>query len=156
MNILQSSFSLLLAVSLFSILGIADLSAQDRPANSEIGIIIGEPTGLSAKFWSNDQSAFDVGLAWSFRGSGSIHLHADYLRHQVLVPETNDLLFYYGLGGRMLFRDDPKVGIRIPVGLQYLIPQSRLSVFFELVPMLNLIPATEFDANGGLGVRYFF
>lgn len=147
---------ILLAGCLAGLCEISDLKAQDRPGNSEIGIILGEPTGLSAKFWSSNHSAFDLGLAWSFGGRGSIHIHGDYLLHQTISPETDDLLFYYGLGARILFRDDPRVGIRIPLGLHYLIPQSRFGIFFELVPMLNLMPATDFDANGGVGVRYFF
>lgn len=131
------------------------VQAQDRPGNSELGIIVGEPTGLSAKFWTGGRSAFDLGLAWSFSGQGSMHIHSNYLRHSS-IENNPDLYLYYGLGGRLLMKSEPKVGVRIPLGLQYMIPDSRLSLFFELAPMLNLIPATDFDVNGGLGLRYFF
>jgi hypothetical protein len=141
-----------LAIS-FCVLTANDSYAQQRPSNTELGIIVGEPTGLSAKFWTGANSAFDLGLAWSFSGQGSMHIHSNYLLHNTL--DNQDLALYYGLGGRLLMRDDPKVGIRIPLGLQYVIPDSRLGLFFELAPMLNLIPDTEFDVNGGLGLRYF-
>lgn len=131
------------------------LAAQDRPGNSELGIIVGEPTGLSAKFWTGSNTAFDLGLAWSFSGSGSMHIHSSYLIHRS-IDNNPDLALYYGIGARLLMETDPKVAARIPLGLQYLIPDSRLSLFFELAPMLNLIPDTSFDVNGGLGLRYFF
>lgn len=131
------------------------LQAQNRASNSELGIIVGEPTGLSAKFWTGNNTAFDLGLAWSFSGQGSMHVHSSYLIHRS-IENNPDLSLYYGIGARLLMESDPKVGARIPLGLQYLIPDSRLSLFFELAPMLNLIPDTDFDVNGGLGLRYFF
>lgn len=141
-----------LVISFYGLTAI-DSYAQERPSNTELGIIVGEPTGLSAKFWTGANSAFDLGLAWSFSGQGSMHIHSNYLLHNTL--DNQNLALYYGLGGRLLMRDDPKIGIRIPLGLQYVIPDSRLGLFFELAPMLNLIPDTEFDVNGGLGLRYF-
>lgn len=147
---------LLLASLLLLVSGVmaSNTQAQDRPSNTEIGIIVGEPTGLSAKMWTGANSAFDIGLAWSFSGQGSMHIHSNYLIHNTL--DNPDLALYYGLGGRLLLQEDPKIGARIPLGLQYVIPDSRLGLFFELAPMLNLVPGTEFDVNGGLGLRYFF
>lgn len=129
--------------------------AQNRYSNTELGIILGEPTGISLKMWQSNNTAYNFGLAWSFSGQGSIHAHADYLRHNWLDVTEGDLVLYYGLGARLLLRDDPKVGARIPVGLQYLIPNSRLTVFAEVAPMLDLIPDTSFEVNGGLGIRIF-
>lgn len=129
--------------------------AQNRYSNTELGIILGEPTGISLKMWQSNNTAFDAGFAWSFSGKGSIHVHADYLRHNWLDVTDGDLALYYGLGARLLIRDDPKIGARIPVGMQYLIPNSRLSVFFEVAPLLDLVPDTSFEVNGGLGLRLF-
>lgn len=144
---------LLILTIIFIGISATDGIAQNRPTNTELGIIVGEPTGLSAKFWSGSNSAFDLGLAWSFSGQGSMHVHSNYLLHNTL--DNPDLALYYGLGARLLMQEDPKIGIRIPLGLQYIIPDSRLGLFFELAPMLNLIPDTDFDVNGGLGLRYF-
>ena len=129
--------------------------AQSRPGNTELGIILGEPTGISAKFWNSNRSAFDAGVAWTLSGDGALHLHADYLLHNWLSVESGSLAFYYGIGGRLLLANDPRVGVRVPVGLQYIIPDSRLGLFFEVVPTLNLIPSTSFGVNGGIGVRFF-
>ena len=31
-----------------------------------------------------------------------------------------------------------------------------LDVFFELVPLLDLVPSTNFELNGAIGIRYLF
>lgn len=129
--------------------------AQDRYSNTELGVILGEPTGISLKAWQSDHTAFDAGFAWSFGGSGSLHLHADHLWHKWLDVETGSLALYYGLGARVKIADDPRLGARIPVGLQYNIPDTRLATFFEVAPLLDLIPETTFDVNGGLGLRIY-
>ena len=130
-------------------------SAQGQYSNTELGIILGEPTGISLKMWQSDKTAFGTGFAWSFGGRGSVHIHADYLRHSWLEVETGSLALYYGLGARARLADNSRFGARIPVGLQFNIPDTRLSTFFEVAPLLDLIPETTFDVNGGLGLRIF-
>jgi len=48
------------------------------------------------------------------------------------------------------------VGLRIPVGLEYIFSGERVDIFLEIVPLLDLVPDTDFSLNGGIGVRYFF
>ncbi|MDZ7758465.1 hypothetical protein [Rhodohalobacter sp.] len=145
---LSLAFALLLGA-------ISTLDAQSRYSNTELGVILGEPTGISFKGWQSERTAIDAALAWSFGDNGSVHLHADYLRHNWLDVDSGSLAFYYGIGARALFSDDSKFGARIPVGLQYLFPETRLSMFFEVAPTLDLIPETSFGVNGGIGVRIF-
>ncbi len=153
MNKIKISLLTLAVTFLFGALSVAD--AQTRHSNTELGIILGEPTGLSLKMWQSNNTAFDAALAWSFGENGSLHAHADYLRHNWLEVDRGGLAFFYGLGARALFADDAKFGARIPVGLQYLFPDTRLSMFFEVAPTLDLIPETSFGVNGGIGVRFF-
>ena len=148
--LLSILISLLMA---FSLSNTAD--AQSRYSNTELGIILGEPTGISLKAWQSDDTAFDAGFAWSFGDNGSLHLHADYLWHKWLDVETGSLALYYGLGARLQVADDPRFGARVPVGLQYNIPDTRLATFFEVAPLLDLVPETSFDVNGGFGIRIF-
>lgn len=123
-----------------------------------VGVLLGEPTGISVKKWNNQRSAFDLGVAWSFVGSNDrIHLHADYLLHSWISDiKKGELAFYYGIGGRMVFSNDPTVGVRIPFGLNYMIEDAPVGLFAEAVPILDLTPATEFNGNGAIGVRYYF
>jgi hypothetical protein len=123
-----------------------------------IGVILGEPTGISAKLWIGDQMAIDLAAAWSFAKEGAFQLHADYLFHlmELIKVSEGKLPLYFGVGGRMKFGEDNLFSVRIPVGLAYLFENVPLDVFLEVGPMLNLVPATEFDIGGGIGVRYFF
>lgn len=153
MKLFLPTLLLAMALSMFSFSEEAD--AQNRYSNTEIGFILGEPTGLSLKAWQSDTKAFDAGIAWSFAGNGSVHIHADYLLHKWLDVENGNLALYYGLGARALFRDNPRFGVRIPVGLQFNIPDTRLATFFEVAPLLDLIPSTSFEVNGGIGLRIY-
>ena len=132
------------------------LEAQDRGFG--LGVILGEPTGVSFKNWVGRREAFDVAVAWSFEGEGAIHIHADYLFHnfRLFNIEKGDLVFYYGIGGRVKTVHETQVGVRIPLGLSYLFEKDPVEIFFELGPILNLTPKTLFRMTTGVGIRYYF
>lgn len=140
-----------------------------------LGIVLGEPTGLSAKLWTDQDRALAFGLAWGGLGSrgGYFHANADYLFHNfTLIPVSKGrLVLHYGPGIRLRSwsngdswnngrdRDGnghTRFGIRFPVGLTYLFEGAPVDVFLEVAPALDLIPGTSFDVDGGLGFRYFF
>lgn len=134
---------------------------QAQPDNNTgLGIMIGEPTGITFKSWTSDINAFDIGLAWSVGRYDAISIHADYLWHRFGVfneLETGQMPVYYGIGGRMVLGDlDTYIGVRVPVGLAYLFEDAPVELFIELAPIVNLAPDTEFDMDGALGVRYYF
>lgn len=129
--------------------------AQYRPGNTELGVMLGEPTGISLQVWQSGSTAIDGAVAWSFGRHDHVHIHADYLKHNPLDVNQGSLTFYYGIGARAILADEARFGARFPVGLHYIIPDSRVSLFVEVAPIFNLIPATDFDMNGGIGVRYF-
>lgn len=136
------------------------LKAQNKGFG--LGIIIGEPTGVSAKIFTGG-NAIDLAAAWSFADNGGFHIHGDYLFHNysLIKVENGRLPFYYGVGARVKFldrnrySDDVVLGARFPVGLSYEFSGFNADIFFELVPILNLVPATDFDLNGALGFRYY-
>ncbi len=140
---------------IFAFTAVDHSQAQNRPGNTELGIILGEPTGISFKSWQSGTSAFDLAVAWSFGRNGAIYLHGNYLKHHAQSVNRGSLYLYYGLGARTILQDDPRFGARIPLGLQYIIPNSRLTFFFEVSPVLDLVPATKFGVGGGVGIRYF-
>jgi len=121
-----------------------------------LGIILGEPTGLSAKLWTGGSNAFDFGVAWSFGGSGHLLVQADYVWHSSLTKASSGgLALYYGIGGRVIFSDKPDVGLRIPVGLDYVFSSAPIDIFVEVVPIMDFIPDTDFEINGGIGIRFW-
>jgi hypothetical protein len=133
-------------------------NASAQVSGFGLGIILGEPTGISAKLWKGETTAIDAAAGWSSGKNSVLHLHADYIFHNfnLIDVQKGKLPFYYGIGGRVKFADDTKVGIRIPVGMNYIFAGAPFDIFLELVPLLDLMPDTEFDIKAGLGARYFF
>lgn len=123
-----------------------------------VGVILGEPTGISFKLWAEKNSALDGAVSWSFTKESSFHLHADFFLHNfnIFKVEKGKLPIYYGIGGRVKLVKDTRVGVRIPIGIEYIFQNVPIDVFLEIVPLLDLIPGTEFGINGGIGIRYFF
>jgi hypothetical protein len=126
-----------------------------------VGVILGEPTGISFKQWLTRENAVGGAVAWSFREDAALHAHLDYLYHRQGVPETESdvgrLLWYIGIGGRVKAEEkDSRLGVRLPLGLDYVFAGSPIDIFFEVAPVLDLAPETEFRLHGGFGIRYFF
>ena len=126
-----------------------------------VGLIAGEPTGVSFKSWLDSATAWDFAVAWSFKGDNSFTLHGDYLKHRFgLFPVAKgDLPLYFGVGGTLRFNDDAgqtAFGARIPVGLDYHFEDLPLGAFLEVVPVLDLFPETDIRLNAAIGIRYFF
>ncbi|MBK7481702.1 MAG: hypothetical protein IPI72_03005 [Flavobacteriales bacterium] len=146
--------------------------AQDHGLG--VGLMVGDPTGLSAKYWIAGERALDFGLAWGLWRGGYVHLHADYLFHNMnlITVSKGKLPLYYGPGLRIRswgangywhrgrYEEGGgghiDLGIRFPVGSAYLIDGAPVDVFFELVPTLDLVPATSVDLDFALGARYWF
>lgn len=127
-----------------------------RSENIGIGLMLGEPTGVSVKYWYNSRSAFNIGAAWSLSGrSEALHLHTDLLLHSWFA-DTESLAFYYGAGGRIIFASNATAGIRFPFGLNYVFQNIPFDLFVEAVPILDLTPNIEFAGNGAVGIRYYF
>lgn len=138
------------------------------------GIILGEPTGISLKGWISGDKAIDGAVAWSLREGAYFSLHADYLFHNMDLIKLGKgkLPLYYGPGLRIRSWNGHRywnnghwhdydgsrasLGIRFPVGLDYLPAKGPVDVFLEVVPGLDLIPATDFDITGAIGARYWF
>ncbi len=137
------------------------------PRQLGIGIIAGEPTGLSVKYWLDDTQAIDGAAAWSFWDDDGFQLHADYLWHNfdLVDPGAADgkLPVYYGVGARLKFEEDngkgddgdTVFGIRVPLGISYLFEDGRFDVFAELVPVLDLAPDVELDLQLAVGLRFY-
>lgn len=135
-----------------------------------LGVIIGEPTGITAKKWLDNGNAVDFAAAWSTSGNDSLQVHADYLFHQGQVPVNADthgqLPWYWGVGIRVKLKEDDNnnsrnnndnlIGIRIPVGLAWYPENTDIEVFGELSPTLDFAPNSDFDLGVGLGARYYF
>ena len=124
-----------------------------------IGVMIGEPTGLSAKYWLNDVNALDFGLAYSFvRRNSAVSLHADYLYHAFDIIKSNYRIpIYYGFGARLrlVSGDDNALGARGVIGVAWLSDRAPFDVFLEVVPVFNLFPSTSLNLDAAIGTRFY-
>jgi hypothetical protein len=145
----------------FAILVVLALLPATAAAQREgfgVGIIVGEPTGISIKQWLSSKTAVDAAIAWSFARESSFHLHADYLVHAFDEFQTTEAVpLYYGIGGRLKSSKggDARLGVRGVIGIGYLFREAPIDLFFEMAPILDLTPSTELSINGGFGARYF-
>jgi hypothetical protein len=143
--------------------------AQDRGFG--LGVIIGEPTGISAKLWTSSVNAFDFGLGWSvggdrigrykgnYDGGSRVHFHMDYLWHSFEAIHSSERFpLYYGIGGRINSGAgyDGSAAVRGVFGIAWLPHATPIDVFLELVPSLQITPSTGFGLDAGIGARYFF
>lgn len=148
-------FKFIIVFGLTVVFHCGTISAQD--SGFGLGIVLGEPTGVSGKLWTEDSTAIDGAVAWSFEKKPTLYLHADYLLHNfnLFKVEKGKLPLYYGIGGRAKFEEKGKIGVRIPVGINYIFPNVPLDIFLEIVPLLDLVPSTEFGLSVAIGIRYF-
>ncbi len=135
--------------------------AGARPAGAAgnrfaLGVMVGEPTGVTGKYWLAPARAVDGGASWSMAHEDALELHADYLLHDFSWLEVDHgyLPVYYGVGGRLLMADRNRLGVRLPVGLSYLTDTRRVEFFMEAAPIVDVVPDTDFEMGGGLGVRF--
>lgn len=135
------------------------LAPSQAMAGIGVGIVAGEPSGFSFKWWAEDGTAVDAVTGWSLDDS-NFYVHCDYLWHRTIedVEIGGTAPLYYGIGARVLLRDDgdSKVGVRVPIGLDYLFDNGRFDVFIEIAPIFNVMPETDFDLSGGVGARFYF
>lgn len=147
----------LVLISVFFVL--LSVSSYSQTRGFGLGVMVGEPTGLSAKYWISGQNALDFGLGYSFVRKGRLHFHMDYLfHHQNIFRSTENFALYYGPGFRLktVEGDDARLAFRFGVGLVWLPRNAPIDVFVEVAPLLDIIPATDFGVNAALGLRFFF
>jgi hypothetical protein len=143
----------------------ASAFAQDHLG---LGVILGEPTGFSIKYWIDKEQAVDGGVGWSFWDEDGFQLHADYLWHNFewLQPAVTagKLPVYFGAGARLKFRDnnnwrdddgDTVFGLRAPAGISYLFDDKPIEVFAEIAPILDLAPDVELNLSLAVGMRFY-
>ena len=120
-----------------------------------VGLVLFEPSGLTAKVWLGRSTALAGGIGWSAEENHYLHLHADFLfyRHRLAGDRNLDLDFYLGAGGKIVFRDSDNAWFRFPLGVDFLLRKSPLNFFFEVVPSFNF---SDLKLFGAIGFRYIF
>lgn len=132
-------------------------TAQRASGDVGIGAHIGQPTGLSLKFYKPTTSV-DVLAAWDLDDFFYINVHSIWDEH---LNEQETVHFYYGPGlfagvrdrGSDARMDEFGFGISGAAGLDVLI--NKFEIFAQVTPRLELIESTDFDLGGGIGFRVY-
>jgi hypothetical protein len=135
--------------------------SDDFAGHLSAGLIIGEPTGASLKYWLNDVMAVDGALGWSSRRHSDLYMHGDVLWHNFdLIPVSQGKLpVYFGVGGLVRFRHDGygnDAGVRFPVGISYMFDNVPVEIFAEIGPAIDVAPDLHGEVTGGVGARFRF
>ena len=140
------------------------LSAQTKTGSVGVGFQAGNPTGLNLHFRSTKPARLDILLAWDFddndRDFFFVNVHGLWFKR---IGGSQPFHFYYGPGAFIGVRDDNRkgdrddetvLGVSGNFGINY--EFSRVDIFVQLTPRLEIISETDLDVGGGLGVRFFF
>lgn len=147
--------------------------AAAHPQGVGLGLMGGNPSGLSLKVWTGGNVALDAGLGYSLWYGEALSFHGDVLWHTrslIQPPADGYLPFYIGLGARVVMADAPhnypytRIGVRIPLGLEYVFSNVPIGLFVEVVPTFDLagVPNSGpyngqfFGPQGSIGFRYYF
>lgn len=147
---------IIVLMSLFSSFAFAE--------NFGLGVILGDPSGLSMKMKLDEGHSVDGALAYSSGWHHGLQFHADYLKDRARTWHTNGggpINMYYGIGGRLIsYNDDRKdlvsLGPRGVMGLNYDIVNPNIEFFGELALVLDVVPSIGADIDFGVGARIRF
>ena len=155
--------------------------AQAQNDNWAVGFKLGEPTGLNIRKYFNGIHAIDVSIGTyggilsnnrKYRGDEGIYknaglaIQAHYLWHTPFF-NSESVHVYYGLGGQVNSRRTyPKrlepdyqksisLGGSVLGGVEYFIPDNRISIFLEAGTYMEVIPRPfYFSPNISGGIRF--
>lgn len=143
--------------------GIGEIRAGFQEKILGLGFFLGAPSGISFKMWTSDIGAIDGAVAWEFGRRDILIIYVDFLKHnfEKFHVRKGSLPFYYGIGTRLKIaetkeKQENKLGIRGVAGIAYILETRPVEVFFELAPVLDIIPTIELEAAGGMGIRFYF
>ncbi len=129
-----------------------------------LGVILGDPSGLSGKMKYDGRHSIDGALAYSSGRHSGLQFHADYLwdRARSWGTTHGPIDMYYGLGGRLISYNDEdhkaqvSVGPRGSLGLDFNINNPNIEFFGELAVVLEVVPSMTADIDAGIGARIRF
>ncbi len=164
---------LVLAVLALSAPALADddeaKGEQGRPAEKGtlgVGIILGEPTGISARLYLKDDQAIQAAVGASFVANG-IQADGDYVFHPVILQDRDTFVLplYVGPGLRFIEYSGGSngashfaAGLRAVGGMLFDFKTVPLDAFIEVAGIFEYDFKTGVGAglNLGAGVRYYF
>jgi hypothetical protein len=165
------------ALCIILALSLTPSQAEAKGGPFGLGIIGGNPTGITGKYFFGSEDAIDfhLGIGGWGRRNRDIGIYVDYLRHFDLGVRNSvmSMAFYAGIGGDIIFTDNGYCGkfnckdyrdgdgtvwlaARAPLGINMMFQKVPLELFLEIIPALYIIQYISFDIDLALGLRFYF
>ena len=142
---------------------------KGRPAEKGtlgVGIILGEPTGITAKLYLKDDQAIQAAAGASFVANG-LQVDADYVFHPWILQDKDTFVLpvYGGPGVRFIDYSGGSngsshfaAGLRAVGGMLFDFKDGPLDAFIEAAGVLeyDFKTGAGLGLNLGAGVRYYF
>lgn len=160
---LRSTRSLLVLALALGIGLVPTAQAQRTSGAAGLGGQVGDPSGVSLKFYNAGAPSYDFLAAWSSIND-FFFLNAHAVFEEPIDAENVDQPLEWFIGpGAFLgtfenngpFSGDVVVGISGTVGLQVVLAE-HFELYLQATPRFALVPETEGELGGGLGLRYYF
>lgn len=131
-----------------------------------LGLIFGEPTGITGKLYLADDRAVQAAVGGSFYAD-AWQLTSEYLLHPWILQDRDTFVLpvYVGPGLRFMYYNEGRggdahfaIGVRAVVGMLFDFKTVPLDVFVEVGGVLEYDFEEGFGPgfNVGAGVRYYF
>ena len=144
-------------------LGLAASTARaERWGDQGVGIMVGNPTGLSYKIFLDERIGIDAAFGVD---DEELDTHVDLLVHDFDLLRRSpafagltrdaDVPVYFGVGPRLYFGNDTEIGLRLPIGVSVFPHRTPWEFFGEIAPIVRLSPSTGINFDFSLGVRYY-
>lgn len=161
--------SVLLFTGVMGYAAITPKGASPFCLNQGLGVVAGEPAGVTVKYWFKEREAAQALAGYSFDRYAIIS--ADYLYH-FLAPGSG-LVSYIGIGATFYFSTSGDratknvysfyesregtsgLGLRVPVGGEWFFSRP-FSALIEFAAGIGAIPSAWGIVDGGIGLRAYF
>jgi hypothetical protein len=138
-----------------------------------LGLVLGEPTGLTAKLYLDKPFALQFGLGWidDFGNHDGVDVNVDFLWHPVVLARAPafTMPLYLGVGARVLdhhFRyhaggviyddHDTRLGVRGPIGLLMDFNRVPIDIYLELALVIDLVVFNRDYVGDPYCDRYYY
>ncbi len=120
-----------------------------------LGIIAGSPFGVTAKYFHNENWAFDAGAGYG--NAGVFYGDVLYNWWGLAKPAEGKLDVYGGVGPRVATDDGGQFSVRTIAGVGYWPKAHPVEYFAEFGPAWKISPSDRrVGLDGGVGFRYYF